>query len=79
MSHSDLMIGRILTYIYNRRTIRKLGQLNATTPENAKTLRELGITRSELAFGLSVLQAKDRVKEIVDTKGERRYYFLEER
>ena len=79
MSHSDLMIGQILTYIYNRRTVRKLRELNATSPENAKTLKELGITRNELAFGLSVLQAKDRVKEIVDTKGERRYYLLEER
>jgi hypothetical protein len=76
MSHSDLMIGRILTYVYNRRAIRKLRELSATSPENAKTLRELGITRNELAFGLSVLQTKGKVKEIFDTKGKKRYYLL---
>jgi hypothetical protein len=76
MSHSDLMIGQILTYLYNRRTIKKLRELSATSPENAKTLRELRITRNELAFGLSVLQTKGRVKEIVDAKGEKRYYIL---
>lgn len=69
-------VDRIFTFFYNRRTIRKLRQLSATSPENAKTLKELGITRNEEAFSLSVLQAKGRVEEIVDTKGEKRYYLL---
>jgi hypothetical protein len=66
----------IFMFIYNRRTMRKLRRLSATTPENAKTLRELGINRTEEALSLSVLQTKGRVKEIVDIKGEKRYYLL---
>jgi hypothetical protein len=69
-------VDRIFIFFYNRRTIRKLRQLSATSPENAKTLNELGIEGTEQALSLSVLQAKDRVKEIVDPKGEKRYYLL---
>lgn len=73
------MVGRILTFFYNRRTIRKLRRVSATSPKNAKTLRELGIDGAEEALSLSVLQTKGRVKEIVDTKGEKRHYLLYER
>jgi hypothetical protein len=69
-------VDRIFIFFYNRRTIRKLRQLSATSPENAKTLSELGIEGTEQALSLSVLQSKGRVKEIVDLKREKRYYLL---
>ncbi len=72
-SMMSIPVSRILIFFYNRRTIRKLRQLSATSPENAKTLRELGITRTEEALSLQSLQTKGRVKEIVDAKGEKRY------
>jgi hypothetical protein len=76
MGHSGWWVGRIFNFFYNRRTIGKLKRLSATTPENAKTSSELGINGTEEALSLSVLLEKGRVKEIVDTKGEKRYYIL---
>jgi len=72
-------VDRIFTFFYNRRTIRKLRRLSATSPENAKTLRELGINRTEEALSLPRLLTTGRAKEIVDAKGEKRYYLLQER
>jgi hypothetical protein len=69
-------VDRIFIFFYNRRTIGKLGRLSATSPDNAKTLRELGITGTEEALSLPRLLATGRVKEIVDVKGEKRYYLL---
>lgn len=75
----SIPVFRILTFFYNRKTIRKLRRLSATSPENAKTLRELGITRAEEALSLPRLLTKGRVKEVMDAKGEKRHYLLQER
>jgi len=61
---------------YNRQVIKKLEKAGATSPEDAKTPEEAGITKIE-ARSIPRLKLVGKVKEITDTKGEKRYYLAE--
>jgi hypothetical protein len=58
---------------YNRQVIKKLKQVGATSPENAKTTQEAGITTIE-ARSIPRLKFVGQVIEIIDEKGSKRYY-----
>jgi hypothetical protein len=70
----SIPISTIFTIFYSRITIRKLRRLSATSPETAKTLKELNIRGVEEAFTLPRLLKAGKVKEIIDENGEKRYY-----
>jgi hypothetical protein len=63
----------ILLY-YNRKIIKKLKESGATSPENARTLDEAGITGLIEVRHVARLRFTGKVKEIVDAKNEKRYY-----
>lgn len=59
---------------YGKMIIRKLKESGATSPQNAKTLGEAGITGFFEARHVARLRFLGKIKEIVDTNGEKRYY-----
>jgi hypothetical protein len=66
----------VFSLFYNRVTVRRMRQLGATSPESAKTMRELHVSQIEEVLSLRRLLVKGKVKEIVDFKGEKRYYLM---
>lgn len=58
---------------YNQQVINKLKKAGATSPENAKTSEEAGITKIE-ARSIPRLIFIGKVKEIRSVDGKKRYY-----
>jgi len=58
---------------YNRQVIRKLKKAGATSPETARTPEDAGITKIE-ARSIPRLKSVGKVKEVIDERGEKRYY-----
>ncbi len=52
---------------------KKLKESGATSPSSAKTVIELSLSRREI-LTLSRLKLFGNIKEIIDAKGEKRYY-----
>ena len=65
--------GAIFLY-YGSMIKRKLKESGATSPENARTLEEAGITGFFEVRHVARLRFLGKIKEIVDAKGEKRYY-----
>lgn len=63
----------ILLY-YGRKIIKKLKESGATSPENARTLGEAGITGFIEVRHVARLRFAGKIEEIVDAKNEKRYY-----
>jgi hypothetical protein len=59
---------------YGRMIIRKLEESGATSPQNAKTLGEAGITGFFEVRHVARMKFLGKIKEIVDSNGQKRYY-----
>lgn len=58
---------------YNRQVIKKLKKSGATSPDNARTLEEAGITARE-ARSIGRLELVGKIHEVTDKEGNKRYY-----
>jgi hypothetical protein len=67
------MSGATILLYFNRKIIKKLEESGATSPENAKTKEEAGLSNLE-SLHLNRLTALGKIRRITDKNGEERYY-----